>query len=127
MFLDEKGLRGKTEEKKAVEVEESELKKMLKDGRERLIRDGWTQCVYENARGSVCALGALGWGNEDHRAPHSAFVQSLQFKAGTELLKSLGLVPELHSVLEVAKWNDFPGRTFAQVIELFDKTIERVK
>jgi hypothetical protein len=87
-----------------------------------LIKRGWTQGDYV-VSGCFCASGAIskvtvGYQNEgDGDIPE----QDPEFRS---TIAALGKVVNCNHAYEIARWNDAPGRTKAQVIDAFNKAIE---
>lgn len=97
----------------------------LKLGRQRLIEAGWypraTRCVSGGKVRSYCMLGALiDWDRTlgDGCKGHETHIYG---KAVEALCKTLGL----KSQLELIKFNSEKGRTKQEVLQAYDRTIER--
>lgn len=140
MYLDEKGLRGKTEI-------ESEEKRLLKEAKEKLLNIGWIQGHYKlhkipGTRNVVspeivgeivgyCTLGALGFttpfSHDQHMENAAALVHGAISKAGFAVPRPV--VPDEATEQEekkiaIARWNDRDGRKLADVIKVLDTAIE---
>jgi len=78
--------------------------------REALIERGWTQGALENGTGEVCLMGGVN-------------------RAGCSNMMSIALTQLLQEITgsSVVAWNDATGRTFAEVLDLVDTAILRVK
>ncbi len=90
----------------------SEVKLLLIRARERIEKKGWCQGAFHRGSAS-CMMGALGY-TRKRGCP-----SGLHYMAGEQLRSFVGgdLVPH---------WNDRPGRTKAEVLEVFDKAIASV-
>lgn len=100
----------------------------LTRARERL-RRGWCQGAYVTVGGSVCAIGAIFGGHPDRvRSAWTPkrFVHALSVLY--EILKPDGTVTDLEyhrSIIE--RYNDATDRTQGEVLDLFDRAIERAR
>jgi hypothetical protein len=86
----------------------------IREGRNRLLERGWCQDVLEEADGSLCSVGAIRsavLGDTDRTYDPAAMwvckraVATLSDAAG----------------VHIPVFNDAPGRTFDEVIDVFDK------
>lgn len=75
------------------------------------VASGWCQHEYESESGAVCALGALGFDEDMSNDP-----------AG-EAYEARSILRELCGWELIPTWNDMPGRTQGEVVELFDRAI----
>lgn len=91
---------------------------VIREARNVLFERGWTRRQLEHDDGSVCAMGALriaaygavlGWGPEVESA------RDCLIAADAHLPDFITDEPS------VPAWNDYPGRTFGEVIDAFDK------
>lgn len=78
--------------------------KVLVDGRNVLLRTGWTQYAILDPSGRVCLSGAMYIASPLHCS-----------KAMTVLASMVGS--------PIANWNDAPGRTLNQVLQVLDQAI----
>jgi hypothetical protein len=91
---------------------------IIRKGRSRLFQHGWCQHSFQDTEGRLCAFGALRAATST--VPES-FEDSLDLptqRACLYLEKSIG--PDKHW-FPIVGWNDEPGRTFSEVVDLFDK------
>lgn len=75
-----------------------------------LIKEGWTKNTILNSKGERCLSGAV--------IKNSNYVTSKHVLA--EIEETIG-------ERNIPKWNDAPERTLEEVLDLIDKTIERLK
>lgn len=87
--------------------------------RERLVTHGWTQNEQRSADGRCCILGALSahlpFGEVHHDAPAPYTIRRQDVRRS--------LWRHLPPMVEISAFNDAPGRTFAEVLDLLDRAI----
>jgi|SRR5690242_12698165 hypothetical protein len=88
----------------------SALTRLLADGRQHLDQ-GWCQ-HRTRQRGSACMVGSLGISNYE------------EFIAAERLLLK-AIVALGHTQSSIAQFNDAPGRTKQQVLEVYDRAIQQ--
>ncbi|MFE7797029.1 hypothetical protein [Nocardia sp. NPDC057440] len=88
---------------------------VLKSAKALLVLDGWTQGSYLNDEGRMCANGALYW-VEGHYYSGS----------GKHLIETVREITN-DQYIGVESWNDQPGRTVEEVLDMYDKTIARLE
>lgn len=94
----------------------SETTKVLLEAR-RLVEEGWCQGAYEDATGRVCLQRALYLGL---LASDSRLTPGMT--AFDRVVKLLPL-PSPGRPRQIQDWNDAPGRTQTEVLELLDLAI----
>lgn len=104
----------------------------LKEARALLERPyGWTQRRYERGTGrgysAYCASGAVDAAVTNHAKSFERRWrnQGLVLKELKETLHASGQCGRLECSIE--SWNDEPGRKKREVLDLFDRTIERLE
>ena len=95
-----------------VPVRESEVVELLKEGRRRIIEEGWWQCTGPDRKAGYCTLLAI-----THQGTHNDFLCGKFDRALSYLKRSTGaaFLPD---------WNDAPERTLVEVIAGYDRAIE---
>lgn len=99
-------------------VMNSELKstvEYLREARDILIEEGWTQGAYVTPRG-YCAVGAC-----SHVSP-ARYASPIT----TSIIMPLWEALAAEGIDYIFEWNDAPGRTKEEVIDLFDRAIANV-
>jgi len=105
-----------------VEVELNDVTLLLIAGRQR-IEQGWVQKKYEED-GSYCALGAIGIrGNKvlTERVQDSCISFLYKFIPHAARVPRYGLIHSPEP--QVGIYNDAPGRTQSEILDLFDRAI----
>lgn len=98
---------------------ETPLVRDLRVARAWLAKYGWCQHDFMNDRREVCAFGAIRITLVWFRVTSPADTQR-----ATAVYDALARVSG-ETWFDLAKWNDTPGRTFDEVLNLFDRAIER--
>jgi hypothetical protein len=76
-----------------------------------IVAAGWCQGNYTDGEGRYCAAGALGWRFDGN-------IDDSQREAFTALERLTGVGNLFH-------WNDAPGRTQQDVIDLIDRALQQ--
>lgn len=84
---------------------------IIREGRNQLFERGWTQGTMIGPDGTVCAIGACQLA--DQAIGLGAFQTWVDTRNTIEACTPDGV--------GTANWNDTPGRTFDEVIDLFDR------
>jgi hypothetical protein len=98
---------------------------VIRAAKDSLFRDGWCQWVYEEADGRICARKAI-WhaaGSEfSERLEAERYVARAAGDEGyRERLDDGQIYIRGEGVHPVEFYNDKPGRTFSEIVDLFDK------
>lgn len=91
---------------------------ILLGAKEALLTRGWYQGGMRGKNGEVCLLGAT-----------KVAAKSVSYDSGARaaLLGTLGISVAPAAPGGIGTWNDVPGRTFNEVIDLIDSTLVRLK
>lgn len=86
---------------------------LLGEARDELA-NGWTQGTYATSQGSVCAVGAI----------ERAALRNMDIVAAGKAQQEINrLTQEIYGDSRVQVFNDRPGTTKQDVLDLFDKCI----
>jgi hypothetical protein len=96
-----------------VNLSEQETQKAIELAEEsaEIVEKGWMQGWYNDGEGNYCAVGAM------HRADHSIGTNERVRKHVIEVAQ--GLVGYPGGKNDIPKWNDTPGRTQAEVADMW--------
>lgn len=81
--------------------------------REYLLTHGWTQGTFQNEQGNVCLMGA--------------FTRSGCVSLGEDVFDRILFDIRVLTGGPALCWNDQPGRTFNEVMDLFDELALKAK
>lgn len=97
-----------------------DVAKVLETAAEVINERGWCQGIYRKDSGEVCAIGALVTADCRLELGGQAYPRAVGAVSGA----AHRLDPEVMSVVE---WNDRPGRTKDEVVQLLRDTAEEFR
>jgi hypothetical protein len=98
------------------------VKQNLRAAKQLIIDKGWAQGVYQNEEGCFCMVGAVrvAMGITAYDAQEGP-MEPPEIRAIVRGLRGMGKPIDWSG--DIIDWNDAPGRTEREVLELFDEAI----
>jgi hypothetical protein len=93
---------------------DEETRRDIQAARRKLLEHGWIQGTVGDSDGATCAMGAISYVAIKAHPSVSAFARIAFGSSFNHPNDAYGAI---------ADWNDAPGRTFDEVIALFDRVL----
>ena len=84
--------------------------------KEWLLNHGWCQKPFDDVTGAGCVATAIGKTNDHRGADGFSW-------AAWWMCEAVGVEPSIWDGHSIGQWNDTPGRTLQEVLDMFDTAI----